>query len=274
MTLLAQSNQPEWDPSQFKLQPDGSFKISIRAMAAMAGIDNTSLGRSLRSAAAENALPCARSLVAQGFDPAAVSVWSETGGIPEDAAPYILEHYGITASSPSEQARAVLLSFSRVGINAYLKERLGLLNQAPQPQAPALPKRDPLETVEFSMKLLDRLGGIDDRAEHIFRDIILNHTARQAGGEVGVALLPEVQMMSLAEAFQQLGGATPSEASKLAVSNGRAIKRIYIEENGRAPKTHKQLVNGRSCDVCDYEVSWLMTKADDFKQAVLDYKPR
>lgn len=274
MTLLAQNNQPEWDPSQFKLQPDGSFKISIRAMAAMAGVDKGGLSRSLKSAVDENPLPCARSLLAQGFDPVDVSTWGETGGIPEAAAPFILEHYGIEAASPSQRARAVLLSFSRVGINAYLKERLGILNAASQPQPPALPKRDPLETVEFSMKLLERLGGIDDRSEHIFRDIIVNHTARQAGGEVGVALLPEVQMMSLAEAFQQLGGATPSEASKLAVSNGRAIKRIYIEENGRAPKTHKQLVNGRSCDVCDYEVSWLMTQADAFKQAVLDYKPR
>lgn len=128
MTSLTnnQINPPEWDPSQFKLQPDGTFRISIRGMARMAGIDDGALTRSLKSAAAENALPCARSLVAQGFNPAAVSTWGETGGIPEDAAPFILEHYGITASSPSAQARAVLLAFSRVGINAFLKEKLGV----------------------------------------------------------------------------------------------------------------------------------------------------
>ena len=63
-------------------------------------------------------------LVAQGFDPVAVSTWGEKGGIPEHAAPFILEHYGITATSPSAKARAVLLAFSRVGINAFLKEKL------------------------------------------------------------------------------------------------------------------------------------------------------
>ena len=63
MTSLSneQTNSLEWDPSQFKLQPDGTFRISIRGMAAMAGIDFSSLARSLRSAVAENALPCARS---------------------------------------------------------------------------------------------------------------------------------------------------------------------------------------------------------------------
>ena len=116
----------EFDRSQFRIQPDGTFRISIRAMASMAGVDDTGLGRSLKSAADENALPCARSLVAQGFCPADVKRWGETGGIPEDAAPFILEHYGIHAVSPSSTARKMLLAFTRVGINAYLKEKLGL----------------------------------------------------------------------------------------------------------------------------------------------------
>jgi hypothetical protein len=50
----------------------------------------------------------------------------ETGGILEDVAPFILEHFGINAVSPSSTARKVLLAFTRVGINAYLKEKLGL----------------------------------------------------------------------------------------------------------------------------------------------------
>lgn len=251
-----------WDPSQFRLQSDGTFRISIRGMAAMAGVDYSSLARSLRSAVAENALPCARSLVAQGFDPVAVSTWGETGGIPEDAAPFILEHYGITASSPSAQARAVLLAFSRVGINAYLKERLGVSQV--QDTAPALP--DVLHTVERSIGLLEQLGGVDDVAQLLLRDIVLNHAARSAGG---VLALPESHsMLSLQEAFQQRAGATPHQASKLAAQYGRQIKALYKDENGRPPRTHKQLVHGRSCDVCDYEISWLQRHLDDLKQLV------
>ena len=116
----------EFDRSQFKIQPDGTFRISIRAMASMAGVDDNGLGRSLKSAADENALPCAKSLLAQGLYPADVKSWSGMGGIPEDAAPFILEHYGINAATPSSTARKVLLALTRVGINAYLKEKLGL----------------------------------------------------------------------------------------------------------------------------------------------------
>ena len=95
----------QFDRSQFKLQPDGSFRISIRAMASMAGVAVSGLSAGLSSAVHEKALPCARSLLAQGFDPVHVSTWGETGGIPDDAAPFILEHYGINAVSPSAQAR-------------------------------------------------------------------------------------------------------------------------------------------------------------------------
>ena len=119
----------EFDRSQFKIQPDGTFRITVSAMAAMAGVDKGGLSRSLSSAVDENALPCARSLLAQGFNPVDVNRWGETGGIPEDAAPFILEHYGIHASTPSSTARGVLLALCRVGINAYLKEKLGLGQQ-------------------------------------------------------------------------------------------------------------------------------------------------
>ena len=95
----------------------------------MAGVDHRGLNRALKSARDENALPCATSLLARRFCPGDVSRWSETGGIPEDAAPFILEHYGIHASTPSKTARGVLLALCRVGINAYLKEKLGLGQQ-------------------------------------------------------------------------------------------------------------------------------------------------
>ena len=79
-----------FDASQFKLQADGTFRISIRGMAAMAGIDQSGLARSLKSAEDENALPCARSLLLQGFCPEDVSTWGETGGIPEARLPSFL----------------------------------------------------------------------------------------------------------------------------------------------------------------------------------------
>jgi hypothetical protein len=63
-SLCTPGDSLELDRSQFKLQPDGTFRISIRAMAAMAGVDQGGLTRGLKSADDENPLPCARSLVA------------------------------------------------------------------------------------------------------------------------------------------------------------------------------------------------------------------
>ena len=107
----------------------------------------------------------------QGFTPAAVSTWGETGGIPEDAAPFILEHYGINAVSPSAQARHFLLAFTRVGINAYLKEKLGLVQQR---QAGQLSGGDLIALAGRTVDLLERLGGVDVRAQHQLRDMALN----------------------------------------------------------------------------------------------------
>lgn len=132
----------------------------------------------------------------------------------------------------------------------------------------APPQVDVLATVEKSLDLLERLGGLDARSELLLKDIVLNHAARTGGGSI--AALPAVRMISLQEAFQQFGGASPQVAAKLACKHGRAVKQTYQQENGRPPKTHKQLVKGRSCDVCDYELDWIQSHASDLEQAVLN----
>ena len=89
----------------------------------MTGIDQSSLGRSLKSAEAVSPLPCARTLLVHGFSPDDVSTWGDTGGIPEEVAPFILEHYGINAASPSPQARAP----ERVGRSLFFERRRRLI---------------------------------------------------------------------------------------------------------------------------------------------------
>lgn len=124
---------------------------------------------------------------------------------------------------------------------------------------------DVLTTVERSLVLLEKLGGVDDRAQLLLKDIVLNHAAKTAGGELA---LPGVKMLSLQEALRQLAGATVQEASRLAIGYGKNVKSLYQQENGRVPKIHKQLVNGRACDVCDYEFEWLNNHKDDLVELV------
>ena len=132
---------------------------------------------------------------------------------------------------------------------------------------PVLP--DVLTTVERSLILLEKLGGVDDRSQLLLKDIVLNNAARAGGSEY---LLPGTKMLSLQEALQELGGALPKEACKLANQHGKVVKQVYRDENGRPPKTHKQLVNGRSCDVCDYEFEWLQTHQKDLVELVDSFR--
>lgn len=148
----------------------------------------------------------------------------------------------------------------------FLEELSGRVSQVREVQ-PQLP--DVLTTVQRSLDLLERLGGVDDRAQLLLKDIVLNHVARSAGGEL---LLPGTRMLSLQEAFSEIGGATPHEASKLATKLGKHVKQLYKDENGRPPKTHKQLVNGRSCDVCDYEFDWISKLKNDLVGLVEQFR--
>ena len=148
----------------------------------------------------------------------------------------------------------------------FLEELSGRVSQVREVQ-PQLP--DVLTTVQRSLDLLERLGGVDDRAQLLLKDIVLNHAARTAGGDL---LLPGTRMLALQEAFSEIGGATPQEASKLATKWGKDVKKLYKEENGRPPKTHKQLVNGRSCDVCDYEFDWISKLKNDLVGLVQQFR--
>lgn len=62
MASIIQTHRSDWDPSQFKLQSDGTFRISIRGMAAMAGIAASGLSQSLKSTETDKPLPYARAL--------------------------------------------------------------------------------------------------------------------------------------------------------------------------------------------------------------------
>ena len=266
MAIQTNHSDFSFDQSQFKLQPDGTFRISIRGMAVMAAIDDGALARSLKSAAAEKALPCARSLLAQGFDPTAVSTWGETGGIPEDAAPFILEHYAFTAASPSTQARAVLLSFSRVGINAYLKDKLGLTH-APAPSDPptALPTERMLTLLERSVSLMDRLGGLDERDSLLWRDLTRN-TILRASGALSLPASKDDEELTLSDAWLEVSG-TPLDRGTAPII-GRKVANLYRTEFQQDPPKRTQYVDGAPRQVFSYTRKWLLGAVQHLSQVL------
>lgn len=280
--LDRREEQPAFDASQFKLQPDGTFRISIRGMAAMAGVDFGGLARSLKSAVDENPLPCAKSLLLQGFCPEDVSAWGETGGIPEEAVPFILEHYsnaanhaGAEANGKARRARLILLSFARVGINAFLKDKLGLLEPSQVRDTPALAPAAPFieaaKGLDLIYDMLEKRDLVDDRyrIEHkrdlkvLTSSIMLAATNTPPGASNVLSpaeKLPKFQGRSvdvdLPLTIVEFGSCylTAAESSlinKHDSSLGRAVAPRYRERHGEEPG----------------ETNHLSTKAEQLRQS-------
>ncbi len=134
-------------------------------------------------------------------------------------------------------------------------------------QTPALPG-DVLTYVDRSIDLLERLGGVDDRAQMILRDVVINATLTCAGGSV--PSLTATQELTISEFLIELG--CPSHhATRIATKIGREVKGIYRAQNGRDPKQQPQLVGGRRCQVAVYERSWLIERQSDFQDAIQEH---
>jgi hypothetical protein len=132
-----------------------------------------------------------------------------------------------------------------------------------QPQSPALPG-DVLTQVDRSITLLERLGGVDERAQMILRDVVLNATLVHAGGTVP---LLTAQDLTLSEYLVELG-CPAHRATRLATQLGRQVKRVYRATQGRDPKQQPQLVGGRRCQVAVYERPWLEGMRDELLVAI------
>ena len=122
-----------------------------------------------------------------------------------------------------------------------------------------------LDTVDRSIQLLERLGGVDERAQMLLRDVVLNTAMKSAGG-TAPALEPAKEL-TLSEKLIELG--CPShKATSVATKIGKQVKAVYKNENGRDPKTQDQLVGGRRCAVACYEQDFLRAHERELQEAI------
>ena len=125
-----------------------------------------------------------------------------------------------------------------------------------------------LDTVDRSIQLLERLGGVDERAQMLLRDVVLNTAMKSAGGTVPA--LEPAKELTLSEKLIELG--CPShKATPLAAKIGKEIKGLYRRKNGREPKSQDQLVNGRRCSVALYERDFLTWLESDFQECIKEF---
>ena len=150
-----------------------------------------------------------------------------------------------------------------VWMDGWFLERVSQVRDTQPVLAPTV-----LDTVDRSIQLLERLGGVDERAQMLLRDVVLNTTMKAAGGTA--PQLEPVKELTISEYLIELG--CPSHrATDLAQKIGKEVKRVYRTHNKRDPKSQDQLVKGRRCQVALYEKEWLEQQHKDFKEAIQDY---
>lgn len=126
--------------------------------------------------------------------------------------------------------------------------------------------QDPLSRIERGMAILKALDCLDDRAKMILSSAVLNQVAGPRENKEGE------KMMSLSDGFLHYTDASAHEASKLASLHGRQVKAAHVQETGSEPPTHAQLVNGKTCQVCDYSARFLEDNADSLEQLLMEYR--
>lgn len=98
---------------------------SIRWTARFAGVDNASLGKSLKSAAVLQPSKLAEFLIQKGFEPAVLNQWGETG-IPDIGITVILEYYTFEAGRfCNETAKANYRIVASVGMRTLIQQVTG-----------------------------------------------------------------------------------------------------------------------------------------------------
>ena len=131
--------------------------------------------------------------------------------------------------------------------------------QQPQP-APVyksklqLSEAEVIALVERSIGLFERLGGLDERDELLFKDIVRSNVLTASSGLLPGA--PTDQELTLGDAwlevFQQALPRTQFCAA------GRLVARAYRDEFGEEPPRRQQFVDGAPRQVKSYRRSWLI----------------
>ena len=159
-------------------------------------------------------------------------------------------------------ARWVSAPFA-VWMDGWFLEQVSQVRESQPVLAPTV-----LDTVDRSINLLERLGGVDERAQMLLRDVVLNTAMKSAGGTVPA--LEPAKELTLSEKLIELG--CPShKATPLAAKIGKEIKGLYRRKNGREPKSQDQLVNGRRCSVALYERDFLTWLESDFQECIKEF---
>jgi hypothetical protein len=140
-----------------------------------------------------------------------------------------------------------------VWMDRWFLENIQQASEAPvETISPRLREVEMITLIESSLNLFDRLGGMDQRDEILFKDVVRNNLLAATSGSLP-QIDPELALSDAwLEVFKQ--PLNPANFNKI----GKLVARNYRKEFNEDPPLREQFVNGRPCQVKSYRRSWLL----------------
>ena len=149
-----------------------------------------------------------------------------------------------------------------VWMDGWFLESLQQAHPAPvESPPPRLREVEVIALVERSITLFEQLGGLDQRDQLLFKDIVRSNVLTASSGLLLGAPTDEELTLGDAwlEVFQQ---ALPRDQFCAA---GKLVARAYREEFGEEPPCRQQFVDGAPRQVKSYRRSWLIETLKRFR---------
>jgi hypothetical protein len=126
---------------------------------------------------------------------------------------------------------------------------------------PLLREAEVIALVERSIGLFERLGGLDQRDELLFKDIVRSNVLTASSGLLSGA--PTDEELTLGDAWLEVFQQVLPRSQFCAA--GKLVARAYREEFGEEPPRRQQFVDGAPRQVKSYRRSWLIETLKRFR---------
>ena len=130
---------------------------------------------------------------------------------------------------------------------------------APAPLETTPPRRREVEVialVERSIGLFERLGGLDQRDQILFKDIVRSNVLTASSGQALLPAFSADEELTLGDAWLEVFQRVLPRSQSC--SAGKVVARTYREEFGQEPLSRQQYVDGAPRQVRSYRRSWLI----------------
>ncbi|WP_398331394.1 KilA-N domain-containing protein [Vulcanococcus sp.] len=149
-----------------------------------------------------------------------------------------------------------------VWMDGWFLESVQQAQPTPVETPPArIREADVIALVERSIGLFERLGGLDQRDQLLFKDIVRSNVLTASGGFLSGAPSDDELTLSDAwlEVFQEI---LPRSRYR---SGGMLVAEAYREDFGQEPPLRQQFIDGAARQVKSYRRSWLLDTLKRFR---------